>query len=88
MAPTFVVDVTKQYEARRRAILAYGSQFRPAKSERKERVYLAIDELDPKMDLLARHYGEMIGVRYGEPFLQKEMMRVEDVVELGVRSSV
>jgi len=38
------------------------------------------------MDLLARHYGQMIGVRYGEPFLQKEMMRVEDVVELGVRS--
>jgi len=34
MPPTFVVDVTKQYEARRRAILAYGSQFRPAKSER------------------------------------------------------
>jgi bacillithiol biosynthesis deacetylase BshB1 len=86
MPPTFVVDVTKQYEARRRAILAYGSQFRPAQSERKQRVYLAIDELDPKMDLLARHYGQMIGVRYGEPFLQKEMMAVEDVVELGVRS--
>jgi hypothetical protein len=28
----------------------------------------------------------MIGVRCGEPFLQKEMMAVEDVVELGVRS--
>ena len=86
MAPTFVVDVTKQYEARRRAILTYGSQFRPAKSERKQGVYLAIDELDSKMDLLARHYGQMIGVRCGEPFLQKEMMAVEDVVELGVRS--
>ena len=86
MPPTFVVDVTKQYEARRRAILTYGSQFRPAKSERKQRVYLAIDELDSKMDLLARHYGRMIGVRCGEPFLQKEMMAVEDVVELGVRS--
>jgi len=86
MEPTFVVDVTKEYGARRKAILAYGSQFRPAKSERKQRVFLAIDELDAKMDLLARHYGQMIGVRYGEPFLQKEMMAVEDVVELGVRS--
>ena len=38
------------------------------------------------MDLLARQYGQLIGVRYGEPFLQKEMMAVEDVVELGVRS--
>jgi bacillithiol biosynthesis deacetylase BshB1 len=86
MPPTFIVDVTKQYEARRRAILAYGSQFRPAKSERKQKVYLAIDELDPKMDLLARHFGQMIGVKYGEPFLQKELMAVDDVVALPVRS--
>lgn len=86
MPPTFVVDVTQQYEARRRAILAYGSQFRPAKNERKQRVYLAIDELDPKMDLLARRFGQMIGVEYGEPFLQKELMAVEDIVALPVRS--
>jgi N-acetylglucosamine malate deacetylase 1 len=86
MTPSFVVDVTRQYETRRRAILAYGSQFRPAKSERRQRVYLAIDELDPKMELLARHYGQLIGVKYGEPFLQKELMVVEDVVELPVRS--
>lgn len=86
MAPTFIVDVTKQYETRRRAILAYGSQFRPAKKARKTKVYLAIDELDSKMDLLARHYGQMIGVKYGEPFLQKELMGVEDVVTLAVRS--
>jgi N-acetylglucosamine malate deacetylase 1 len=86
MPATFIVDVTKQYETRRRAILAYGSQFSPAKSEKKQKVYLAIDELDPKMDLLARHYGQRIGVKYGEPFLQKELMEVEDIVALGVRS--
>jgi N-acetylglucosamine malate deacetylase 1 len=86
MPATFIVDVTRQYETRRRAILAYGSQFRAGKSERRQRVYLAIDELDPKMDLLARHYGQLIGVRYGEPFLQKELMAVEDVVDLPVRS--
>jgi LmbE family N-acetylglucosaminyl deacetylase len=86
MPATFIVDVTKQYETRRRAILAYGSQFRPAKSERKQKVYLAIDELDPKMDLLARHYGQMIGAKYGEPFLQKELMAVDDIVALPVRS--
>lgn len=86
MPPTFIVDVTKQYETRRRAILAYGSQFHPARSERKQRVYLAIDELDPKMDLLARRYGQMIGAKYGEPFLQKELMAVEDIVALPVRS--
>ena len=86
MPPTFIVDITKQYETRRRAILAYRSQFRPAKSERKQRVFLAIDELDSRMALLARHYGALIGVKYGEPFLQKEPMQVEDVVKLAVRS--
>ena len=86
MPPTFIVDITKQYDRRRRAILAYGSQFRPAKSEKQQRVFLAIDQLDARMDLMARHYGQMIGVQYGEPFLQKEVMAVEDVVDLPVRS--
>jgi N-acetylglucosamine malate deacetylase 1 len=86
MPPTFIVDITKQYDRRRRAILAYGSQFRPAKSEKQQRVFLAIDQLDMRMDLMARHYGQMIGVKYGEPFLQKEVMAVEDVVDLPVRS--
>ncbi|MGB2628689.1 MAG: bacillithiol biosynthesis deacetylase BshB1 [Candidatus Acidiferrum sp.] len=86
MTPSFVVDITRQYETRHRAILAYGSQFRPASSERKQRVYLAIDELDNRMELLARHHGALIGVKYGEPFLQKELMAVEDIVNLAVRS--
>jgi hypothetical protein len=28
----------------------------------------------------------LIGVKYGEPFLQKEPMQIEDVVKLPVRS--
>jgi len=86
MPTTFVVDITRQYESRHRAILSYGSQFRPAKSERKQRVFLAIDELDRRMELLARHHGQLIGVKYGEPFLQKEPMSVENIVTLPVRS--
>jgi len=86
MPATFVVDITKEYAQRRKAILAYGSQFRPAKSERKQRVFLAVDELDNRMDLLARHNGALIGVKYGEAFLQKEPMASDDVITLRVRS--
>jgi bacillithiol biosynthesis deacetylase BshB1 len=86
MPPSFIVDITKEYATRRKAILAYGSQFRPAKSERKQRVFLAIDELDERMDLLARHNGHLINVKYGEPFLQKEPMAADDIVTLPVRS--
>jgi bacillithiol biosynthesis deacetylase BshB1 len=84
--PTFVVDITAQYAQRHKAILAFGSQFRPDKSQPKSKVFLAIDRLEGQMNQLARHYGEMIGVQYGEPFLQKELMKVDDVVKLEVRS--
>jgi bacillithiol biosynthesis deacetylase BshB1 len=84
--PTFVVDITNQYERRGKAILAYGSQFRPKASEKKSKVHLGLDELEGEMNQLARHYGQMIGVKYGEPFLIKELMSVDDVVGMTVRS--
>jgi bacillithiol biosynthesis deacetylase BshB1 len=84
--PTFVVDITKEFAQRRKAILAFGSQFRPAKGASKGKVHFAIDRLEDEMNQLARHYGQMIGVKYGEPFLTKELMQVEDVVAMDVRS--
>jgi bacillithiol biosynthesis deacetylase BshB1 len=89
--PTFVVDITEQYEARHRAIVAFASQFRRSRgvsreAHRKANVFLAIDRLEEEMNQLARHCGEMIGVRYGEPFLQRELMKVDDVVDMEVRS--
>jgi bacillithiol biosynthesis deacetylase BshB1 len=84
--PTFVVDITAQYERRRKAILSFESQFRPKRGGTKGKVHLAIDRLEAEMNQLARHYGQMIGVNYGEPFLQKELMKVEDVVKMEVRS--
>ncbi len=84
--PTFVVDITKEFERRGKAILAFASQFRPVKGETKGNVFLAIDRLEDEMNQLARHYGQMIGVKYGEPFLIKELMQVEDVVAMPVRS--
>ena len=84
--PSFVVDITKEFEQRRKAILAFASQFRPRSGSPKGKVFLAIDRLEDEMNQLARHYGQMIGVKYGEPFLTKELMQVEDVVAIQVRS--
>ena len=86
LRPSFVVDITEQYEKRRKAILAYRTQFLAKKSRRKNEVYLAIDELEDQMNHLARHFGQMVSVRYGEPFLVKELLKVNDVVEMEVRS--
>jgi len=84
--PTFVVDITAQYARRRKAILAYKSQFRPGKNENKGKVYLGLEQLEAEMDRLATQSGHLIGVRYGEPFLMKEMAKVDDIVKLEVRS--
>jgi bacillithiol biosynthesis deacetylase BshB1 len=84
--PTFAVDITPFYEQRRRAILAYGSQFRPSPREKKSRVPLPLDELEERMGLEARACGRMIGVRYAEGYVLKEVMQVDDVITLPVRS--
>jgi N-acetylglucosamine malate deacetylase 1 len=84
--PSFAVDVTEQFEQRRRAILAYQSQFRPKRRSRKSKVQIPLDTLEERMNLTSRYYGRMIGVRYAEPFLVREVMQVDDVVEMPVRS--
>lgn len=86
VSPSFVVDITKQFERRRRAILAYASQFRPPRRERRSRVHLPLDQLEQEVHLIARYYGQMAGVEYAEPFLVREVMQVDDVVKLPVRS--
>ena len=61
------------------------SQFQPVGRERKSKVYIPLDRWCRKYTggaILRR----MIGVEYAEPFLAKEVMQVEDVVDLPVRS--
>ena len=84
--PTFAVDITAQFDRRRRAILAYRSQFRPPRKERHSKVALPLDELEERMTHQARHYGRMIGVKYAEGFVVKETLRIDDIVEMPVRS--
>src|SRR5580658_2323650 len=80
--PSFVVDISGEFSRRTRAILAYGSQFRPKGGERRSKVYIPLDRLMHEVHLVARFYGELVGVEYAEPFLTKEVMQVEDVVEI------
>jgi N-acetylglucosamine malate deacetylase 1 len=84
--PTVAVDITDQYARRRRAILAYSSQFRPPRKDKTSRVPIPLDELEERMSLQARQYGRMIGVKYAEGFVVKEVVRVEDVVKMPVQS--
>lgn len=71
--PSFVVDITPQFERRMEALFAYQSIY-DAEAQRKMREKLAAQ---------ARFYGELIGVKFGEPFAVKEPLAIEDVVKLG-----
>lgn len=82
--PTFVVDITAQFEKKLRAVLCYASQFSPQKDM--QNLFPSRADLRERMGSLARHFGLMIGVRYGEPFVTREVAAVDDIVNLPVRS--
>jgi bacillithiol biosynthesis deacetylase BshB1 len=84
LTPTFVVDITRQFEKKLKAVLCYGSQF----SSRQDWQNLFPSRADCRERLAAqaRHCGDMIGVRYGEPFVTREIVAVDDLVAMPVRS--
>ncbi len=82
--PTFVVDITGQFEKKLKAILCYASQFSPRRDTRN--LFPARADLRERVGSLSRHFGLMIGVRYGEPFVTREVAAVEDIVAMPVRS--
>jgi bacillithiol biosynthesis deacetylase BshB1 len=82
--PSFVVDISAQFERRMDALLSYRSQY-GALTEGGE-LFPDEKEIRERLAAMARFYGNLIGVRYGEPFVVKEAMRVDDVMSMGVRS--
>ena len=82
--PTFVVDVTAQFERKMAAIRCYASQFEGAKAAGE--IFPTGQDLYSLVETQNAHYGSLIRCRYGEPFYTAETMRVEDVVSLEVQS--
>jgi LmbE family N-acetylglucosaminyl deacetylase len=82
--PTFVVDITEQFEARFDALMAYKSQFSDQEAGR--RIFPARDEIRSRIEAMARFYGMLGGVTYAEPFIQKEVGLVEDLTFIPVKS--
>jgi bacillithiol biosynthesis deacetylase BshB1 len=84
VAPSFVVDISAQFERRMAALMAYRSQY-GAGGEGGD-LFPKEQEIHERLGAVARFYGNLVGVKYGEPFVVKEAMIVEDVVALGGRS--
>ena len=82
--PSFVVDITGQFERRMESLLAYKSQY--GAMEAGSDLFPDEKEIRDRLATTARYYGNLIGVKYGEAFVVKETMRVDDIARLPVRT--
>ncbi len=82
--PTFVVDITPHIETRLKALLAYRSQY--VDQQQGGGLFVPEAEIRERTFSTARHYGLLAGIRYAEPFIQKEVAVVHDLMLLPVQS--
>ncbi|MFH1070884.1 MAG: bacillithiol biosynthesis deacetylase BshB1 [Candidatus Glassbacteria bacterium] len=82
--PSFVVDVTDQFERKLQAVQCYASQFE-GRLESGE-LFPTGQSLPELVRTQCRHYGSLIRTAYGEPFFTRETVRVDDIVGMGVKS--
>ena len=82
--PSFVVNITDQFETRFASLMAYKSQF--TDQEAGSGIFPAQKEIRARVESMARFYGMLGGVTYAEPFVQKEVGLVDDVMAIPVKS--
>jgi bacillithiol biosynthesis deacetylase BshB1 len=80
--PSFIVDISEYHERKIQAIQAYRSQFHnPEKHQYgAEETNVSRPEFLEAIITRDKQYGSYIGAKYGEPFLVREPMRLDDPV--------
>jgi bacillithiol biosynthesis deacetylase BshB1 len=82
--PTFAVDITPYIEDRFQSLMAYKSQY--ATQPGGTGLFVPEEEIRERTFAMARYCGLLAGVRYAEPFIQKEIGLVDDLMMLPVAS--
>jgi N-acetylglucosamine malate deacetylase 1 len=82
--PTFVVDISSQFEQKLASIFAYKSQY--IDQQEGKDLFPAHGEIRARVESMARFYGALGGVTYAEPYLQKEVGLVDDLLTIPVKS--
>ena len=82
--PSFIVDITPFIEQRHAALMAYRSQY--SNQATGSALFVPEEEIRERTFAEARHYGLLAGVKFGEPFVQKEVGLVDDLTLLAVQS--
>jgi len=79
--PTFVVDISKEFEIKMEAIKAYKSQFYNPDS-REPKTYISDKSFMESIETRARYFGYQIGVDYGEPFFVKSVLKIDNLLNV------
>jgi len=83
--PSFLVDITPQWERKLAGINCFASQFAGDLRDVTE-LYPAWGRLIDRVTTQCKYFGHLMGVPYAEPFVVKESMAVDDIVNLPVVS--
>jgi N-acetylglucosamine malate deacetylase 1 len=84
VTPSFVVDISQQFDRRMASLFSYTSQYGDTADA--SDLFPSHQEVEERIAAVARFYGNLIGVKYGEPFVVKESMQLDDIVNMPVRS--
>ena len=82
-SPSFVSDISGFHEKKLEAIRCYESQFfSPNKAEYgAEETLISRPDFIKRIETRDRQYGTYIGVEFGEPFLVREALRIDDPID-------
>jgi len=83
--PSFLVDITPQWERKLAAINCFASQFAGDLRDITE-LYPAWSKLIDRITTQCKYFGHLMGVAYAEPFVVREAVAVDDIVTLPVAS--
>ncbi len=76
--PSFVVDISAYHDGKMSAVLAYQSQFYHRLEQGEPETILSRPEFLDAIETRDRRYGAQIGAKYGEPFVVREPLAVDD----------
>ena len=75
--PSFIVDISSSFDLKMRSVHAHASQFFNPKSKESETRLSGPDFLEV-IETRCRYFGSKIGVKYGEPFISKWSLGIDN----------
>ena len=80
-APSFVVDISGQFEQKQAVVRCYASQvYVPERRSSEPGTFISSEHYWELLSARAAHFGRLIGKAYGEPFRIRGLVEVSDLL--------